>query len=147
MEIQYLTKMKNNPKIGRWENRGISEQKIEKLEQDFKIKFPQAYKEFLFLGGEFQNCIDWNTNYQYLDWTQTNLKESMDDVNLHLKPHFIFGEYGNDQCLFFFLDEGDNPPIYMRKKNFIKMRKENMFIMYEQIIPLVILLMSVLMAL
>ncbi len=113
MEIQYLTKMKNNPKIGRWENRGISEQKIEKLEQDFKIKFPQAYKEFLFLGGEFQNCIDWNTNYQYLDWTQTNLKESMDDVNLKLTPNFIFADYNRDQCLFFFLDEGDNPPVYI----------------------------------
>lgn len=113
MNIQYLTKMKNTPVINGETNRGISEQKIEKLEQEFNIKFPKAYKEFLFLGGEYQNCIDdWNTDYQYLDWMQANLKESMDDIDLHLKPHFIFAEYNNNQCMFFFLDEGENPPVY-----------------------------------
>ncbi len=149
MQLEYLKKLENfyneNPKISKI---GVSEQEINKLEQELNIKLPTAYKEFLFLAGNRNSIFgSWESGFEYLDLIQTNLKESMDDVNLHLKPHFIFGEYGNDQCLFFFLDEGDNPPIYMRKKNFIKMRKENMFIMYEQIIPLVILLMSVLMAL
>ncbi|HAT3994317.1 TPA: SMI1/KNR4 family protein, partial [Elizabethkingia anophelis] len=50
MEIKYLKKMKDTPKIGQWVNRGISEQEIAKLEQEFNISFPQAYKEFLYLG-------------------------------------------------------------------------------------------------
>lgn len=112
MEIEYLTKMKNTPKIGRWENRGISEQEIEKLEQKFNIKFPKAYKEFLFLGGEFQNCVEWDTNYRHLDWSQTNIKESMSEVNLQLKPFFAFADFEGSNCLFFFLDDGENPPIY-----------------------------------
>lgn len=36
----------------------------------------------------------------------------MDDVNLQMKPFFVFANYGNDQCMFFFLDEGENPPVY-----------------------------------
>ncbi len=125
MEIQYLFKMKNTPKIGRLENRGISEQKIERLEQEFKIKFPKAYKEFLFLGGEFQNCIDWDTDYEYLDLVQVNIKESMQNVKLQLKSFFAFATYDNDQALFFFLDEGDNPPVYQYAEDkFLKNEKE-----------------------
>jgi hypothetical protein len=128
MQIEYLTKMKNTPKIGSWENRGISEQEIEKLEQKFGIEFPKAYKEFLFLGGEFQNAIDWDTITEYLDWTQENIKESMENINLHINPFFVFANYGNDQCLFFFFGEGENPPIYMQKRNFTKIVMENMYI-------------------
>jgi len=120
MEIQYLTKMKNTPIIKGEKNRGISELKIEKLEQEFNIKFPKAYKEFLFLGGEYQNCIDWDTDYEYLNLIQINLKKSMDRVNLQLKPHFIFAEYNRDQCIFFFLDEGEDPPIYAYYEDKIK---------------------------
>ncbi|HAY3544981.1 TPA: SMI1/KNR4 family protein [Elizabethkingia anophelis] len=113
MEIKYLTKMKNTPKIGRFENKGISELEIAKLESEFKIKFPQAYKEFLFLGGKREFILEgWSTEAQYLDWIQANIKQSMDDVNLKLKPFFVFAEYNNNQCLFFFLNDGENPPIY-----------------------------------
>jgi len=112
MQIEYLTKMKNTPKIGKWENKGISEQEIEKLEQKFNIQFPKAYKEFLFLGGEFDNCIDWETSAEYLNWRQENIQESMNSVNLNLKPFFAFANYERDQFLFFFLNGEENPPIY-----------------------------------
>ena len=46
MEIKYLKKMKDTPKIGQWVNRGISEQEIEKLEKEFNIKFPKLIKSF-----------------------------------------------------------------------------------------------------
>lgn len=128
MQIEYLTKMKSTPIIKGHENRGNSEIEIEKLEEKLKIKFPKAYKEFLFLGGKYQNCIDdWNTDSQYLDWMQENIKESMDDVNLDLKPFFVCAEYGNDQCLFFFLDEGENPPIYAYYEDKIEENGKNVF--------------------
>ncbi|SDI48586.1 SMI1 / KNR4 family (SUKH-1) [Chryseobacterium taeanense] len=113
MQIEYLKKMKNTPIIKGNENKGNSETEIEKLEQKLNIKFPKAYKEFLFLGGKYQNCIDdWNTDSQYLDWMQENIKESMDEVNLDLKPFFAFANYERDQCLFFFLNGDENPPVY-----------------------------------
>lgn len=115
MELTYLQKLENfynnNPKISRI---GVTEQEIVKFEKKFSIKFPKAYKEFLFLAGNRDNILDdWNRNFDYLDWIQENIQESMDNVNLHLNPFFVFAEYANDQCLFFFLDEGENPPIYI----------------------------------
>ncbi|UIR55061.1 SMI1/KNR4 family protein [Sphingobacterium sp. SRCM116780] len=105
--------MKNNPKVGRFENEGISEVEIDKLEQWFTIKFPQAYKEFLYLGGETEQIIDgWSSEAKYLNWRQQNIKESMESVNLKLRPYFAFADFNGSNCLFFFLDEGENPPVY-----------------------------------
>ena len=131
MEIKYLTKMKNTPKIGRFENKGISELEIAKLESEFKIKFPQAYKEFLFLGGKREFILEgWSTEAQYLDWIQANIKESMDDVNLKLKPFFVFAEYNNNQCLFFFLNDGENPPIYVYAEDKVHQNEKGEFVYY-----------------
>ena len=113
MEIKYLTKMKNTPKIGRFENKGISELEIAKLESEFKIKFPQAYKEFLFLGGKREFILEgWSTEAQYLDWIQANIKESMDDVNLKLKP-FLFLLNIIIINAYFFLNDGENPYLWI----------------------------------
>ena len=111
MELTYLKKLEdfynNNPKFSKI---GVPEKKIEKLEQELNVKLPKAYKEFLFLAGNRDSILNpWERGFDYLDLIQTNLKESMNDVSLHLKPHFIFAEYGSDQCLFFFLDEGAPP--------------------------------------
>ena len=113
MEIKYLTKLKETPRIGSWEIEGISEEKIIDLENQLKIKLPLAFKEYLFLAGEFENILTgWDRGFDNLDYYQEEVLASMQNVNLHLKPFFVFATYGNDQALFFFLDEGDNPPVY-----------------------------------
>lgn len=114
MELEYLKKLEdfynNNLKFSRI---SVPEQKIEKLEQQLNIKLPKAYKEFLFLAGNRDSFLDsWERGFDYLDWIQASIKKSINDVNLHLKPFFAFEEYGRNQCQFFFLDEGENPPIY-----------------------------------
>lgn len=129
MEIKYLKKLEsfynNNSKISRI---GVTEQEIIAFEQEFSIKFPKAYKEFLFLAGNRDNILDdWNRSFDYLDWIQENIKESMDEVNLNLKPFFAFAEYGNNQCLFFFLDEGENPPVYAYYEDKIEENGKNVF--------------------
>ena len=102
-----------HPKIGRFENKGISELEIAKLESEFKIKFPQAYKEFLFLGGKREFILEgWSTEAQYLDWIQANIKESMDDVNLKLKP-FLFLLNIIIINAYFFLNDGENPYLWI----------------------------------
>ena len=115
MKLKYLKKLESyynsNPKISKI---GVPEQEIEKFEQNFNVKFPKAYKEFLSLAGNRDNILgDWNRGFEHIDWIQENLKESMRNVNLHLKPFFVFAEYGRDQALFFFLNDGDNPPLFM----------------------------------
>ena len=57
MEIKYLKKMKDTPKIGQWVNRGISEQKIEKLEQEFNISFPRLIKSFCIWAEIFKIAL------------------------------------------------------------------------------------------
>ena len=113
MEIKYLTKLKETPKIGSWENEGLPEIKIKELENKLKIKFPLAFKEYLFLAGEFNDIFDsWNIEFEHLEYYQEEVQESMQNMNLHLKPFFAFATYGGENALFFFLDEGDNPPVY-----------------------------------
>lgn len=129
MELKYLKKLENyynsNPKISKI---GVPEQEIEKFEQKFNVKFPQAYKEFLSLAGNRDNILgDWNRGFEHIDWIQENLKESMGNVNLHLKPFFVFAEYGRNQALFFFLNEGENPPIYAYYEDKIEENNKNVF--------------------
>ncbi|SDI48635.1 SMI1 / KNR4 family (SUKH-1) [Chryseobacterium taeanense] len=134
MQIEYLTQMKNTPIIKGDQNRGISEQEIEKLEQKFNIQFPKAYKEFLFLGGKYQNCIDdWDTDYLYLDWKQENLHESMSNVNLVLSPIFVFAAYDTDQCLFFFLNEGENPSVYIYAEEKFHKNNNGEYVYYKKL--------------
>ncbi|WP_123956718.1 hypothetical protein [Chryseobacterium mucoviscidosis] len=47
--------MKNNPEIDNRINEGINETKIKEMENFAGHKFPDAYREFLFLGGENNN--------------------------------------------------------------------------------------------
>jgi hypothetical protein len=146
MEIKYLKKLEDyynsNPKISKI---GVPEQDIEKFEQKFNVKFPKAYKEFLSLAGNRDNILgDWNRGFEHLDWIQENLKESMRNVNLHLKPFFVFAEYGRDQALFFFLNDDDNPLFMLIMKRRLKKTMKIFFILSSGIL-LVNILKNVLM--
>jgi hypothetical protein len=54
MEIKYLVKMKNNPKIGSFENEGVSEIEIERLEKELKIN-PRSAKSPDFVATTIGN--------------------------------------------------------------------------------------------
>ena len=114
MEIEYLIKLKETPKIGNWKNEGIPEIKIKELENNLKIKLPFAFKEYLFLAGEFDNFLTgWNRGFENLEFMQEEAKKTFQKEGLILKPFWCFAEYNHaESSLFFFLDEGDNPPVY-----------------------------------
>ncbi|MGB6093433.1 MAG: SMI1/KNR4 family protein [Moheibacter sp.] len=114
MNIQYLIKMQNTPKIGHFENNGISESEIEQLEIKMGVKFPKAYKEFLYLGGEYESILQsWNRGFENLEFMQEDAQKTIQEVGLTLRPFWCFAEYDSaDSFLFFFLDEGDNPAVY-----------------------------------
>lgn len=111
MDIKYLKKAeeyvrKNFPlRIGK-----VSEDKILELEAKWNVKFPKAFKEMLYLsGGHFEPI---HFGLEYLEenvWP--NEKSWLSEKGMELeKPYWVIGE---DQGIdFFYLDEGDNPPVW-----------------------------------
>jgi SMI1 / KNR4 family (SUKH-1) len=134
MEIIYLKKLEetyqNNSKLSRI---GVAINEIEKLEKELNISLPKTYKEFLFLAGKRDNILgDWNRGFDDLDWIQDQAKESMENVNLSLKPYFAFAEYGRDQFLFFFLNEGDNPAVYQYAEDKFHKNEKDEYVYYSK---------------
>lgn len=120
MEIQYLTKLKDNP----YENpsdlknsliiEGISLNEIQQLEQLYNNgnQFPKILKELLFLAGNYCYVCDYgiNENQQELqEWVREDMIENGRTIS---RPFYAFDVYGGSQFLFIYLDEGDNPEIY-----------------------------------
>jgi len=114
MQIEYLTKMKNTPIIKGDENKGASEQEIFQLENKLSITLPKAYKEFLFLGGKYDNIINsFEIDFDNLSYMQELAEMRINAEKLNLKNIWCFAEYADaDSFMFFFLNDGDNPPVY-----------------------------------
>src|SRR5437773_741294 len=90
MEIKYLKKMEQNPTIGSFTNRGLPLEKIEALEKKYNNgkPFPQAFREFLFLGGDFDNI-----GFEIGDWDymQEGAKRGLKNNGHEIKrPFFVF---------------------------------------------------------
>lgn len=114
MKLEYLKNLENihtsNKRISKI---GVSEIDISLLEEKLNLSFPKAYKEFLFIAGNRDGILgDWNRGFDNLEGIQEEAEESFNNVGLGLRNFFAFAEYGGDQFLFFFLNEGDNPPVY-----------------------------------
>ncbi|ROI02310.1 SMI1/KNR4 family protein [Chryseobacterium sp. G0240] len=121
MNIQYLKKLEAAPKIGIRKIKGVSENTIKKVEQKFNIKFPLAYYEFLFLAGEscgalpIMDTADLETISS--DWHYELLQEEIKETGLNnniIRPFWLFAESnGCEQFYFFYLDEGNDPTVYL----------------------------------
>ena len=114
MDIKYLKQMLDNPKIGSLSSRGMSTSEIEAMEQTYNNSkaFPVAFREFLFLGGKYDNT---GTNDAKFDYLQDGAKKSLADTgNVIDRPFFAFKHLDDcSQFLFFYLDETDaDPEIY-----------------------------------
>ncbi|WP_332453297.1 SMI1/KNR4 family protein [Chryseobacterium aquaticum] len=57
MEIIYLKKLKSSSSIGGRVIQGMQENEINTIEKKLKIKFPKAYKEFIFLAGKYSGGL------------------------------------------------------------------------------------------
>lgn len=57
MTIEYVTQIKENVKLRSFINRGFSIDKIKHIESKYNHgkEFPKAFREFLFLAGDFNN--------------------------------------------------------------------------------------------
>jgi len=57
MEIQYLKKLEQNKTIRNSKIEGVSEVVIKQVENRLNIKFPEVYKEYLYLAGEYNGGL------------------------------------------------------------------------------------------
>jgi hypothetical protein len=122
MTIEYLKKLEQNKKIGSQTIKGVSESEIKKVEAKFNIKFPKAYKEYLFLAGKYAGNLpimdtdDLETISS--DWHQEIMREEMQETGLDkqlTRPFWLFAESnGCEVFYFFYLDENtEDPNVYL----------------------------------
>jgi SMI1 / KNR4 family (SUKH-1) len=99
---------------------GCSEVEIQRIENDFGIKLPTLYREFLVTMGKragklleglsafFPNLLENRTTAEELVLNET------EDGNLFDLPSdaFVFAQYIGMRFYFFRVQEGDDPPVY-----------------------------------
>ena len=117
MEIIYLKKYKQYKESGAGnaikrfgKPRGLSEAEIEQMELEMNngLPFPKAYREFLFLGGEYATIQ--MSNYgkntpKGAEYYRNGLRKRKVNITRPFAIVDIFEESGT----FIYLDEGDNP--------------------------------------
>lgn len=134
MKLEYLKNLENihtsNKRISKI---GVSEIDISLLEEKLNLSFPKAYKEFLFIAGNRDGILgDWNRGFDNLELIQEEAEESFVRVGLDLTNFFAFAEYARDQFIFFFLDEGENPPVYMFAEEKFHKNDQGEYVYYKK---------------
>ncbi|WP_281169174.1 SMI1/KNR4 family protein [Terrimonas ferruginea] len=97
-------------------NEGMTEAEIRDLEMQVGLTFPQAYKEFLYIGGRVANMLAASDNAvvdgewkEMMEIAQEELSEKEIKLN---NAFWVFSSYEPEQFLFYYFDEGENPPVY-----------------------------------
>lgn len=120
MEIKYLTLLRDN-QIIRSKNSDISsvlepldEAEITNLEASYNnfLPFPLALKELLSLAGKYCYVLEYGPSFS-LKTLQESVRASLVEYGKSIAtPFFAIDVYsGNEQFLFVFLNEGDDPVV------------------------------------
>ncbi|WP_298426872.1 SMI1/KNR4 family protein [uncultured Kordia sp.] len=94
--------------------RGLEIDKISGIQSKYSINYPKAYKEFLFVSGDFCRAIPQSFDFDYEEERQQQAQKLLKEFKLsHLikKPFWVIATDANT-FYYFHLDEGDNPPVY-----------------------------------
>jgi len=119
MEIVYLKELQDNPNRRgdpKFNNEPILESEILHLEELYNAgnTFPKALRELLYLAGNYCYVLDYG-----ISESQEELQEFVrGELNYYNKeisrPFFAIDVYNaSDQFLLIYLDEGDNPAVYV----------------------------------
>ena len=124
MKIRFLHSLKDNIQIGEREMRGITEEQITKYEEQLELRFPKAYKEFLFLAGEYPGSLKLLDGVSTIeDLVDKEFKEYFKEDFLDLfnfnevRPYWVFTQ-GAQAFFFMYLDENDEDPMVHRVEFF-----------------------------
>ncbi len=95
--------------------KGVNLDKISTIESRYSINYPNAYKEFLAMAGIYCAAIPHGSHrFEYADENQLRAKELLNQYKLnHLiqKPFWVIAT-DSGAFWYFYLDDGDNPPVY-----------------------------------
>ena len=124
MEIEYLTDLQNFSST-KYDgtiitNKPISIEEILELEKQFNDGklFPKALRELLFLAGGSCELLDYTIFKQkeLQEFIIENLKEDGLEIK---RPYYVLEAYdAGSRFYFVYLDEGDNPMVYMAKNDY-----------------------------
>ena len=94
---------------------GCSEAEIEALEKKFDVRFPQVYREYLFLMGR-EHKLYWpgvEYSIELLGEMQQQAQEMLVEEGCSLDHEFwVVDMMWNDQFHFFYFKDGHNPSVY-----------------------------------
>jgi hypothetical protein len=116
MKIDFLQNLRDNPKLGLFENEPIELEEIHKLELLYNNgdRFPKALRELLFLAGGYCEVLDFGLN----DTQQEMQEEARSWLPIYKRqiprPFYVIDVYNSgDQFLFVYLDDNElNPIVY-----------------------------------
>lgn len=114
MNIKYMGQVKKNPVIN-FKNEPMAISEIEKLEKKYNSgkEFPQAFREFLFLAGDFNNFA-FDDLGEGLDELQNIAKEDMDFAGQQLdRPFFAFDVLDSMYSVILLDEIDENPKVYL----------------------------------
>ncbi|WP_163408665.1 SMI1/KNR4 family protein [Flavobacterium ajazii] len=119
MEIEYLQKLKENPRRYskreefRFEIKGISIDEIQSLEKLYNNgnHFPKSLRELLFLSGNYSYTFSWGINDSQKEMQERVRENLKQRGKMIFKPYYIIEVY-DDRFFFVYLDEEDDPQIY-----------------------------------
>jgi hypothetical protein len=113
MEIIYLNKLHKFIQSRRIENLGFSEEEIDFFEKRTCIRFPRAYREFLFIAGK---CTDLFAAWEpcFIDEKlQKEITANMFKFPVKPEPLWAFLHYEDaSQLLYFHLNAIEDPPVF-----------------------------------
>jgi len=102
--------LKKYPKEGK----GLDDNIIKEIQNKFQIKFPSKYYEFLKLSGAFFDPLNMDYWFDYIEEGNVKAKQNIQRYGVDLGRNiWVVAELDASMIIsFFYLDEGDNPPMY-----------------------------------
>lgn len=114
MNIEYMNHIQENPILEGFKNRGFSLDKIKQIEQKFNHgkKFPKAFREFLFLAGDFNNIAfdDIDGILELQEYAKEDMEMAGQILN---KPFFAFDVLDSMYSVIFLDETDDDPKVYL----------------------------------
>lgn len=118
MQINYLKNLQKFIEEKKWRREvwGIDEEEITRTEGHYGVRFPQAYREFLWLTGkDFQGWPESHSlDYLLRKSIPENIPSILKEYGVELpKDNYWVIAIENGTIDFFYFDEGENPPVYV----------------------------------
>ncbi len=112
--MKFIKKIKKFLKKYPNEGKEISIDEVRSLEKNINKTFPTFYQEFLLISGAFFDPIKMDHYFEFSESRNKKAKENLKKYSIILeKDIWVISEIDNSMfILFFYFNDGDNPPIY-----------------------------------